>query len=110
MATLVRRKTDKSGSTSYSIVGLKSSVYFNKGMFKGEPPETIDIPGVEFAEPGSNVKVPVAKMTPEEKKAAAEALKAKRAAMTPAEIAAEKVEKARKALAAAEALAAKASA
>lgn len=109
VAILKYRKTDKSGSSSYSIDGLKSSVYFNKGMFPGAPPAEIPIEGVEFSEPGSNVKVGIAKLTPEERKANAEALKAKRDAMSPAEKAAARLESARAALAAAEKAAAKAS-
>lgn len=110
MATLVYRKTDKSGSSSYSIVGLKSSVYFNKGMFPGEPPQTIEVPDI-FTQPGSKeAKVGVAKLTPEERKANLEAARAKRAAMSPAERAQARVESARKALEAATKAAEKAAA
>jgi len=104
-ATLKFRKTDKSGSSSYSIEGVKSSVYFNKGMFAGEPPQTlsIDLPdGFTFTQPGDAKVAGVAALTPEQRKANAAALAAKRAAMTPAEKAAERLERARAALAAAE--------
>jgi len=110
MAQLVYRKTDKSGSSSYSIPGLKSSVYFNKGMFPGEPPATIDVPDI-FTQPGSaQAKTGVAKLTPEERKANLEAARARRAAMTPAERAAERVASAQKALEAAQKAAEKAAA
>ena len=57
MATLKFRKTDKSGSSSYAIEGLKSSVYFNKGMFAADPPTTLEITlpeGFQFGEPGKS--------------------------------------------------------
>jgi hypothetical protein len=109
-AVLNFRKTDKSGSSSYAIAGVKSSVYFNKGMFKGAAPATLEIElpdGFAFSAPGDAKPAGIAKMTPEERKAAQVAAKAKRDAMTPAEKAAAKLEKAKKALAAAEAEAAK---
>ena len=113
MATLTKRKTDKSGSTSFAVAGLKSSVYFNKGMFANDKiPDSVDITlpdGFSFSEPGS-VKTGIAKLTPEERKANAVALAAKRAAMSPAEKAAARLEAAKAALAAAEKAAAKAAA
>lgn len=101
MVTLRKRKTDKSGSTSYSIDGLKSSVYFNKGMFAGEAPDTIEInadPSI-FAQPGSTVKAAAPRMTAEERKAEAARKKAEFDALSPAEKAALKLEAARAALA-----------
>lgn len=111
MATLKYRKTDKSGSSSFAIDGVKSSVYFNKGMFAGEPPQTLEISlpeGFAFAEPGAKPNVGAVAMTPEQRKEAAEKRKAELAAMTPAQRAALKVEAARKTLEAAEKAAAKA--
>jgi len=110
MATLRYRKTDKSGSSSYSIEGVKSSVYFNKGMFAGEPPATLEIElpdGFAFTEPGAKAAPVAVKETPEQKAARLADAKAKRAAMTPAEKAAERLENARKALEAAQKAAAK---
>lgn len=109
MATLKYRKTDKSGSSSYAIEGLKSSVYFNKGMFAGNPPETLEIAlpdGFAFGEPGQAAKGAVA-MTKEEREAAAAKRKAEQAAMTPQEKAAKKIADARVTLEKAEKLAAK---
>jgi hypothetical protein len=109
MATLKFRKTDKSGSSSYAIEGLKSSVYFNKGMFAGEPPTTLDITlpdGFAFGEPGAKTAGAVG-MTKEQREAALAERKAKLAAMTPAERASLKIEAAKKALEAAEKQAAK---
>lgn len=108
-ATLKFRKTDKSGSSSYAIEGLKSSVYFNKGMFAGEPPATLEVKlpeGFKFGEPGSTGGG-IANMTKEQREAALAERKAKLAAMTPAERAALKIEAARKTLEAAEKAAAK---
>ena len=110
MATLKYRKTDKSGSSSYSIEGLKSSVYFNKGMFAGEAPATLEISlpdGFTFSTPGAVKAAGVVAMTKEERATAAAARKAALAAQTPAERAAAKVETARLALKKAEAAAAK---
>jgi hypothetical protein len=110
-ATLKFRKTDKSGSSSYAIEGLRSSVYFNKGMFAGEPPTTLEVTlpeGFAFGEPGAKPAVGIAALTPEQRAAAAAQRKAELAAMTPAERAALKVEQARKTLEAAEKAAAKA--
>lgn len=109
MATLKFRKTDKSGSSSYAIEGLRSSVYFNKGMFAGEPPATLEVSlpdGYSFGEPGQN-NTGVIGMTKEQREAALAERKAKLAAMTPAERAALKIEAARKTLEAAEKAAAK---
>ena len=109
MATLKFRKTDKSGSSSYAIEGLKSSVYFNKGMFAGEPPSTLEVTlpeGFAFGEPGKS-NTGIAGMTKEQREAALAERKAKLAAMTPAERAALKIEAARKTLEAAEKAAAK---
>ena len=108
-ATLKFRKTDKSGSSSYAIEGLKSSVYFNKGMFSGEPPATLEVTlpeGAKFGEPGQ-AKSGIAAMTKEQREAALADRKAKLAAMSPAERAALKIEQARKTLEAAEKAAAK---
>ncbi|MFI5222645.1 MAG: hypothetical protein ACHQX3_00120 [Nitrospirales bacterium] len=108
-ATLKFRKTDKSGSSSYAIEGLKSSVYFNKGMFAGEPPATLEVKlpeGFKFGEPGQSTGGFVG-MTKEQREAALAERKAKLAAMTPAERANLKIEAARKTLEAAEKAAAK---
>ena len=108
-ATLKFRKTDKSGSSSYAIEGLKSSVYFNKGMFAGEPPASLEITlpeGFSFGEPGQT-RPGVASMTPEQRAAALADRKAKLAAMSPAERAQLKIDQARKTLEAAEKAAAK---
>lgn len=113
MATLKFRKTDKSGSSSFSIEGVKSSVYFNKGMFAGEPPQTLEInlpDGFAFAEPGARPAAGATAMTPEQRAAAAAQRKAELAAMTPAQRAQLKVENAQKALEAAQKAAAKAAA
>lgn len=110
MATLKFRKTDKSGSSSYAIEGLKSSVYFNKGMFAGEPPATLEVSlpeGFAFGEPGAKGATGAIAMTPEQRKAAAAERKAKLDAMTPAERAALKIDAAKKVLEAAEKAAAK---
>ena len=53
--TLTRRMTEKSGNTSYARPGVKASVYFNKNMFTGEPPETIEIIAENLTEPGQIV-------------------------------------------------------
>lgn len=109
MATLKYRKTDKSGSSSYSIDGLKSSVYFNKGMFAGEAPATLDInlpSGFSFGTPGAKPAGAVA-MTKEERAAKAAERKAIEAAKTPAEKAADKIAAAKLALEKAEKAAAK---
>ncbi|MFI5222845.1 MAG: hypothetical protein ACHQX3_01160 [Nitrospirales bacterium] len=110
MATLKFRKTDKSGSSSYAIEGLKSSVYFNKGMFAGEPPAELEIElpdGFAFGEPGQRAATGAIGMTKEQREAALAERKAKLAAMTPAERAALKIDAARKALEVAEKAAAK---
>lgn len=51
MATLKRFKQDKNGRFLYRQDGSNRSVRFGAGMFTGEGPETIEIPGVEFAAP-----------------------------------------------------------
>lgn len=108
MATFKQRKTDKSGSTSYAMDGVRSSVYFNKGIFNGNPPATIEITSdVPFTTPGEAAKVGIAKLSPEERAKMAADRKAKLAAMTPAEKAAARLQAAREALAAAEKAAAK---
>lgn len=54
--TLTKRGTDKAGNTAYSRPGVRSSVYFNKLMFKPgtEAPASIEIvvPDGVLAEPG----------------------------------------------------------
>lgn len=105
MATFTQRKTDKSGSTSYAMPGVRSSVYFNKGIFAGAPPATIEIVSdVPFAEPGAvKVATPKApKETPEQKTERLAAAKAARAAMTPKQKADARIATAKAALEAAE--------
>ena len=75
-ATLKFRKTDKSGSSSYAIPGLRSSVYFNKGMFAGDPPATLEVTlpeGFAFGDPDAKPVAGVAAMTPEQRSALMEA-------------------------------------
>lgn len=45
--------TQKNGLISFNRDGVRSSVYFGKGMFDGAIPQTITITGSGFAAPGS---------------------------------------------------------
>lgn len=51
--TLTKRKTNNSGNTSYARDGVRASVYINKQMFTGTPPETIELDAENLTEPGA---------------------------------------------------------
>ena len=53
MATLTKKNVQKNGIVTYSRPGVAASVYFNKSMFSGEPPETVEITADNLTEPGS---------------------------------------------------------
>jgi hypothetical protein len=78
--TLTKRITEKGGLTSYTMPGVRASVYFSKGMFKdGVPPESFTLVGVGLALPGAGGKtssVPSATLTARAEKALAKAAKA----------------------------------
>jgi|TARA_R110000824_G_scaffold1386_6_gene7056 hypothetical protein len=40
---LTKRTVNKNGDVAYSRDGVRSTVYANKGMFVGEPPDTITL-------------------------------------------------------------------
>jgi hypothetical protein len=40
---LKRRNVNKNGESAYSRDGVRSTIYINKGMFIGEPPDTITL-------------------------------------------------------------------
>jgi len=102
MATLQKRHTYKNGGASYSMSGIKASVYVGPKMFDGPAPDTIDFsagnratPGVDNSAAKAQAKADAiaareAKKT--EKATAREAVKAQRDAA--------KAEKAEKAIAA----------
>ncbi len=65
MATLKRYKQDKNGRFLYKEDGTNRSVRFGAGMIAGEGPETIDLPGVEFAPAKAGVAAPKKTDSPE---------------------------------------------
>lgn len=74
MATLNKRHTYKNGGASYSMPGIKTSVYVGPKMFDGAAPNTIEFDAVNMAEPG--VVTSTTKAAREEAKAARDAKRA----------------------------------
>lgn len=95
----------KGGYIVYNVPGLRGCLTINKSMIKGEPPAYLNVDGVSFETPGAQ-KPSVAKMSPEERKAANVAAAAARKAETPVQKAARAQETADKAAKRAEKLAA----
>lgn len=52
MVTLTKRNVQKNGIVTYARDGVNASVYFNKSMFNGEPPDSVSIGAVNLRAPG----------------------------------------------------------
>jgi len=52
MVTLTKRNVQKNGIVTYARDGVNASVYFNKSMFNGEPPDSVSIGAVNLRQPG----------------------------------------------------------
>jgi hypothetical protein len=56
MLTLTLKSIQKNGIATYTAEGLNASVYFNKTMFQGEPPQTVSVDASNLTQPGQNVR------------------------------------------------------
>lgn len=52
LVTLTKRNVQKNGIVTYARDGVNASVYFNKSMFNGEPPETVQVAASNLRAPG----------------------------------------------------------
>lgn len=52
LVTLTKRNTQKNGIVTYAREGVNASVYFNKSMFNGDAPETVQVAAVNLRAPG----------------------------------------------------------
>ena len=74
--TLTLKGVQKNGIATYTREGVNASVYFNKSMFVGAPPASVQITADTLTAPGT-VTAGRSSKTPEELKALAETAQAK---------------------------------
>jgi hypothetical protein len=76
--TFIKRRNYKNGGASYSLTGLRGSIYISGGVFDGDAPETIVIDAVNARFAAPNAKTLERKAQVAERKAQREAKKAAR--------------------------------
>lgn len=52
LVTLTKRNVQKNGIVTYAREGVNASVYFNKSMFNGEPPDSVQVGALNLRAPG----------------------------------------------------------
>jgi hypothetical protein len=79
LLTFTRRGEQKNGMVSYSLEGLRGSIYVNKSLFAGDLPQTIDIGAEGLATPGAAKVTSAEKLTKMQEAATKAADRAKKA-------------------------------